>query len=159
MDAHDAKAREIAEEIIVDSDGCLMFGVEYKNATQLIADAIATALRDCEREAYAHARRLAESLATKHFPANTGWEPLDDARGVIDQIDNMTTALVHKDRLANCEREALERAAKVAADYATEMAAKWRAGHKSDSHLEGACDAGDDIARAISALAQEEPKT
>ena len=60
-----------------------------------------------EERAYNYARSLAEILASKHFPANPNWQPFPDLLGVISQIDNMTTALVHKDKI----NEALERAA------------------------------------------------
>lgn len=43
--------------------------------------------------AYGYARRLAESLASKHWPENVGWEPLPDLIGVLSQIDNMTTLM------------------------------------------------------------------
>lgn len=39
------------------------------------------------------ARRLAVSLHAKHFADVPQWRPLTDLRGLISQIDNMTTAL------------------------------------------------------------------
>jgi hypothetical protein len=112
-DAHNAKAREIAKQWLDwESPRSVV-----QDANEGIEKAIAAALRDCERQPYEYARRLAEHLAAKHWPENTGWSALPDLMGVLSQIDNMTTGLVHKDRLAEVEREALERAAQVLEGY------------------------------------------
>jgi hypothetical protein len=69
-------------------------------------------------DAYRHAVRLAEALREKHFPENANWRPLPDICGVIDQIDNMTTAL---SRLSPTPEtglvEALENCFSIACDY------------------------------------------
>lgn len=69
-----------------------------------------------EERAYNYARRLAEILSAKHFPPNPDWEPLSDLLGVIYQIDNMTTALVHKDKINEAFDRAIEAVAKAIND-------------------------------------------
>lgn len=44
--------------------------------------------------AYKEAVRLACVLQAKHYPELKEWRPLDDLRGVISQIDNLTCGLV-----------------------------------------------------------------
>jgi hypothetical protein len=105
---------------------------------------------------YHHARRLAEALGKKHFPDNPDWRPLEDIRGVVDQIDNMTTALVHKDALRSARNEALEDAARVAQKIADETAADWRQGGKASIYLEGWSVGADDAAIAIRSLKQDQ---
>lgn len=38
-------------------------------------------------------RGLAAPLHAKHYPEVGQWRPLDDARGILSQIDNMTAGL------------------------------------------------------------------
>jgi len=71
-------------------------------------------------------RALARALHAKHFAADApNWKPLENAEGLLSQIDNMTTGLTSKStaeaRIAELTRErddaraaALEEAAKVA---------------------------------------------
>lgn len=54
-----------------------------------------------------HAQRLAQTLATRHFPENTSWRVSNDPMTVIDQIDNMTVGMAER-------IEALEAVAKAA---------------------------------------------
>ncbi|NTA34367.1 hypothetical protein G6K96_21785 [Agrobacterium vitis] len=65
------------------------------------------AKQDAADLAYKEARSLAVSLHKQHYSEVTQWQPLDDIRGVISQIDNMTTDLVSRTRLKIAFRRAL----------------------------------------------------
>lgn len=55
---------------------------------------------DDNQLAYKEALSLANSLHAQHYSHVKNWKPLDDLRGLISQIDNMTCGLV-KDKPAN----------------------------------------------------------
>lgn len=59
------------------------------------------------------------------------------------------------DLSADLVRAALEAAAHTILSLGETMQTKWRAGHKSDSHLEGMSDACDDYAEAIRGIAAD----
>lgn len=49
-----------------------------------------------EYAVYEYAKHLAISMNKQYFPENTTWEPLKNVMGLLSQIDNMVTGLVHK---------------------------------------------------------------
>ena len=46
------------------------------------------------RRVTASLRRLAVAIHSKHYPEIVNWGPLEDAEGLLLQIDNMTAELV-----------------------------------------------------------------
>lgn len=60
-------------------------------------------------ESYSYARRLATSLAKRHWPENDGWQPLPDLLGVLTQIDNMCTLMDDQKREIERLRKQRER--------------------------------------------------
>jgi len=55
--------------------------------------------------------------------------------------------------VAAARNDAIEEAARLADEIEDRYARKWRAGHKSDSHMEGMSDGAGEVAIAIRALA------
>jgi len=52
--------------------------------------------QQAEPVALNYARRLAQSIWTKHYNIVEEWKPLDDLIGVLTQIDNMTSGLTRQ---------------------------------------------------------------
>lgn len=71
---------------------------QYKLAAEVAASAyslsveLAKARTEMER-ATLYASDLARVLVRKHYPENTGWQPLPDLIGILTQIDNATAGL------------------------------------------------------------------
>lgn len=73
----------------------LLYRHRMKEAGQALtaSESKVAALEAEVREAKQYALKLAWALHNKHFPAVSGWKPLDDLLGILTQIDNMTSAL------------------------------------------------------------------
>jgi len=61
------------------------------------------AIRRDREQAYDYAVRLAEYAAKKYPDMSPDWKPLSDIMGVLSQIDNAITGLVHKSAREQCD--------------------------------------------------------